>query len=108
MIPLLTIWGWLLIGAALGRVLFVRVLADQPRRGPVERTDSYNRLYTKENGWTDAFARAVWAGIACAVGWPVALPLALMLAHTSTEKLRAKRQRLQAEVAQLEREVLDA
>jgi ABC-type spermidine/putrescine transport system permease subunit I len=104
-IPLLTIWGWLLIGVALGRVLFVRVLGDEPRRGAVERTDSYNRLYTKENGWTGAFNRAVWAGVACVVAWPVALPLALMLAHTGSEKLRAKRQRLQAEVAQLEQEI---
>jgi hypothetical protein len=108
MIILLITWGWLMIGVALGRVLFVRVLGDQPRRAAVDRKDQYGRRYTEENGWTDAFARAVWAGIACAVGWPVALPLALMLAHTSTEKLRAKRQRLQAEVAQLEREVLDA
>jgi WhiB family redox-sensing transcriptional regulator len=36
-IPLLTIWGWLLIGVALGRVLFVRVLGDQSRRGLADR-----------------------------------------------------------------------
>lgn len=108
MITLLAIWGWLLLGTAIGRILFVRVLGDQPRRDLVERKDQYNRWYTKDNGWTDAFARAVWAGIACVVAWPVALPVALMLAHTGAEKLSAKRERLAAEVARLEREVSDA
>jgi hypothetical protein len=104
MIVLLTIWGWLLLGCAIGRVMFVRILGDQPRREWFQKRDEYNRL--KEGyGWTGAFIRAVWAGIACAVAWPVALPVCLMLAHTGTEKLRAKRERLAAEVAALRKEV---
>jgi hypothetical protein len=105
MMPLLTIWGWLLIGAIIGRVAFVRILADQPRRGPVERTNQYGGRHTVEDGWTDAFGRAVGTGIACVVAWPLAVPLALMLAHTGTEKLRAKRERLAAEVAALQKQV---
>jgi hypothetical protein len=107
MIALLTIWGWLLIGAVIGRVAFVRILADQPRRGLVDRTDQYGRRYTVEDGWTDVFTRAVGTGIACVVGWPLAVPLALMLAHTGVEKLRAKRERLAAEVAALQKQVAD-
>jgi hypothetical protein len=96
MATLLTIWGWLLLGAAIGRVLFVRTLADQPRRRQGRGRNE------ADNPWTDAFTRAVWAGLACVVAWPVVLPAALMLAHTGTEKLRAKRDRLAAEVARLE------
>lgn len=108
MITLLTIWGWLLLGAAIGRAVFVRILADQPRRDLVERKDNYGRRYTKEDGWSDAFTRAVVASVACVVAWPVALPLTLMLAQTGTEKLRARRERLESEVARLEQEVRDA
>jgi hypothetical protein len=108
MITLLSIWGWLLIGAVIGRAAFVRILGDQPRRGLVDRKDDCGRRYTAENGWTGAFGRALWAGVACVAAWPLALPLLLMLAHTGAEKLRAKRERLAAEVARLEREVSDA
>lgn len=107
MTALLAIWGWLLIGAAIGRVVFVRVLGDHPRRGLVERTAEYGRRYTKEDGWTDPFARAVWTAVACVLAWPVALPLALMLSRTGTEKLRAQRERLQAQVAELQKAVAD-
>jgi hypothetical protein len=102
MIPLLSIWGWLLLGAVIGRAAFVRILGDQPRRGPVEKKDQYGARYTIQDGWTAAFARALWTGIACVAAWPLALPLLLMLAHTGAEKLRAKRERLAAEVARLE------
>lgn len=104
MIVLLAIWLWLLIGATIGRIVFVRILGDNPRRAAVTRRDRYDRRYDGI-GWTEVFTRAVSASIACVVAWPVALPLALMLAHTGTEKLQAKRARLEDEVARLEREI---
>lgn len=115
MITLLAIWGWLLVGATIGRAVFVHILGDRDRRGLVDRKDQYNRRYTVENGWTGPFTRAVRASVACLVTWPVALPVILMFAHTGTEKLRsehqrleAERRRLEAEIAQLEKEVRDA
>jgi hypothetical protein len=108
MIPLLVIWGWLIIGAIIGRAVFVRILGHQPRRALVERKNQYGGWYTKENGWTGAFTRAVWASGVCLVAWPVALPVVLMLAHTGTEKLRAERRRLEAEIAELQRDVAAA
>lgn len=99
MVALLIVWLWLLIGAAIGRVMFVRILGDQPRRKPRGRG---------EDEWTDTFVRAVWAGLACVTVWPLAIPIAIMLAQTGAEKLRAKRERLEAEIARLEREVADA
>jgi hypothetical protein len=108
MTPLLVIWGWLIIGAIIGRAVFVRILGDQPRRGIVERRGEFGHRYTVENGWTDAFRRAVWAAGVCLVAWPVALPVTLMLAHTGTEKLRAERRRLEAEIADLQRDAAAA
>lgn len=102
MITLLAIWGWLLVGAAVGRIVFVRTLGDEPRRGEAERKDDRGRTYIVADAWTRPFRRAFWSGLACFAAWPVALPLALMLAHTGAEKLRAKRDRLSAEVARLE------
>jgi hypothetical protein len=108
MSALLVIWGWLIIGAIIGRAVFVRILGDQPRRGLVERTNQYGWRYTVENGWTGAFRRAVWAAGVCLVAWPVALPVTLMLAHTAPEKLRAERRRLEAEIADLQRDAAAA
>jgi hypothetical protein len=108
MSALLVIWGWLIVGAIIGRAAFVRTLGHQPRRGTVQRRGEYGHRYTMENGWTDAFRRAVCAAVACLVAWPVALPMTLMLAHTGTEKLRAERQRLEAEIADLQRDAAAA
>jgi hypothetical protein len=108
MSALLVIWGWLIVGAIIGRAVFVRILGDQSRRGTVQRRGEYGHRYTKENGWTGAFTRALWAALACLVAWPVALPVTLMLAHTGTEKLRAERQRLEAEIADLQRDAAAA
>lgn len=108
MTALLVIWGWLLIGAAIGRMVFVRILGDSPRRAAVVRRNQYGWKYETDSGWTDGFTRAVVAGVACLLAWPVALPVALMLSHTGTEKLRAQRERLQAEVAELQKAVSDA
>lgn len=105
MIALAYIWAWLLLGVAIGRMLFVRILADRPRREARTRHDERGRPIGERAAWSDAFVRALWTGLACVIAWPITLPLALMLAQTGTEKLRTKRERLAAEVARLEKQL---
>lgn len=101
MLQALFCMGWLMVGMAIGRIAFVRLLGDQERRQEVTWRNVCGEAQI-DTGWTKPFTRAVWASVVCLVLWPAALPVLAMFAYTGEEKLRMRRDQLQADVDRME------
>lgn len=87
---LLAAWGYLMVGASLGRAVYVRHLGNEPR-------------YNRHDRLTERAAAATSAAFFTFFGWPITLPFWLMVRPTPIERAQSMRQELEEAQKELER-----